>query len=285
MITIIKALTLVGIIVGIAILILRPLEKYTSMGSKTVGKFGFRGTNRQNIEFNFEEEMGRKVSDWVSPSFLAILKRAGYKSLGEFVLYNLFVAVVAIMADLAILWFLGDYWWLTIPATFIVAMPAIYTVGKLQENQHSLVTQAPLFTSIVKREFARYNDMAVAFRRAGALTNGWISEVFTKMDDYLGAVEGDIHGALDIFRELNNHPIAEQFVIAIKQGLQTNNINDGLKDVAISAIHEKKKYVQVQIRKKDATIFLNVVILLMLFVGQISYIIFATTSNMSLITQ
>lgn len=278
---VIEAMLLCLIILCVGMLLLKPLEKYTTLGAKKIGKFGFRGTNRQDTEYRIDEELEKKFSKWFSPSFIKMLTRAGYKSAGEFILMNLVVVVIAIIADLVIYWFFRQYWWMMIPFSSCIFLPVAHTYGKLQEHEKSLVMQAPIFASVINREFARYGDFEIAFRRASWETTGWISSVFLEMADYLQAVKGDVHGALDIFKELNTHPIAEQFTIAIKNGYDTNNVTAGLTDCSKTAIAEKKKYVMIQIKKKDATIFLNVVFLLFFLMGQITYILFAATNNTS----
>lgn len=274
-----QTLFLVLILFSVGFLVLRPLEKYANVKEKNKSKLDFEGTNRQTTGFNVNLLLEDKFSKWFPEKTKLYLKRANYESFGELILIYLLVIVLTLIIELVIFWFFFEYWFLMIPVAFLLVVPVAHIIGKLQEHEKDLLSQAPHFTSVIIREFSRYNNMEIAFRRAAAETKGWTRIVFTKMCDYLKAVEGDIDGALNIFNELHGHQITDQFVIAIKQGMSTNKVHEGLVNVSRNAMHEKKLMEIREMKKSDGIIFLNVTVLVMILFADFAYIILNTVGN------
>jgi Flp pilus assembly protein TadB len=254
-------------------------EKYMGFGfSKKKNKYNFRGTNRQDNLYKIEEELESAIAKWVPISVVRTLRRAGIDSLGEFILQLILILLIVIAAIVLILWFLPQYRWVSVGPILLLFTPVLYVAGKLKENERNLILQSPIFTSIISREFSRYNNMEQAFRRAGEETSGWTQVVFKKMVDYMDAVRGDVDGALEIFRSLNEHTVADQFYMSIKQGLATNQVHDALASVSKNALLAKKRMEVEEAKKNDSIIFANAIALFLVLMAQVGYYAFSDFS-------
>lgn len=260
------------IVTPVSFLILNAINKYSGKESRRRSRFEFRSTNRQDTYHRLEDDVELTFSKWIPDTAQIKLQKAGIQSLAEFVLMLLAVVIVGIIAVIVNCIFFPKYWFAAFfYVPILLGSPIVYVYSMVASNQKQLITQIPLICSVIGREFSRTRNMEYAFQRVYEETRGWPKTVFKKMVDYLNAVKGDVNGALEILVKFNESSIIDQLVISMKQGMNTDRIQEGLDSVSRNAILQKKEMQLKESKSNDAFIFSSAVLLVVLLMVQAAY--------------
>jgi len=259
------------------------LDKYKVFGS-TKKRYMYRGTNRQSHNFKLHEDLENLFGAKIPSTLVEALQRAGTNSIGEFLLQIIAVIVIVAIIVAVNLWFFPEFWWASIFALFLLVLPPLQVISKLIEHERDFIKQAQLFASTISVEYSRHNDWEVSFRAAVNATTGWTQEVFSRMVNYMDSVKGDVDGALEIFKKLHKHTLADQFVMCVKQGNELSKVKNNLINMKKSAMRAKKELDIKQSKKNDAVIFMAAMSLFLVLGGAAAYYLFYDSTMFDYLT-